>query len=442
MTNSTNPVRGNEIAMYDRSMNGDLQLVGFFPTGELGAGKPQLGSGPSPTAQIFKIKSNGPLLAANLDGLGSSNSLILSPDKRCLYAVNAGSNSLSSFKVEGNGLNLISIENSHGVLPVSLTISRGVLFVLNSGQEDNLAANLAAFQVSSDCQLRPLAGSVVSLSRLTDTFFPPVPGEGLTTPAQVSFSPDGRLLVVSIKGGNATFGSMVVFPVVGKGVLGAPTVTPFRINANIAGPFSFVFVGSRTLVIVNAITSTVASFFINASNQLTLLNITPVKIAHFAPCWIVRSANYVYTASFGAPSGARQLAGEGAGLPDLDGTIDGFRILKGGQLSPNHVVEVNFPPPGKGRTGNHGIDMTVIDNWLYFIEPRIGMIGRLTINSQTGSLSNLVDFAGLDPSLEPYPKLNPGINNFLTRCFLQDPNAPAGISPECRLGSAQGITGF
>jgi hypothetical protein len=35
MTNSTDPVRGNEIGMYDRSKDGDLSLVGFFPTGEL-----------------------------------------------------------------------------------------------------------------------------------------------------------------------------------------------------------------------------------------------------------------------------------------------------------------------------------------------------------------------------------------------------------------------
>src|SRR5262249_41978284 len=80
MTNSTNPVRGNEVAMHDRAANGDLSLIGFFPTGDLSTGNPQLGSGPAPTAQVFKIASGGslPLVAANLDGLGSQNSLILS----------------------------------------------------------------------------------------------------------------------------------------------------------------------------------------------------------------------------------------------------------------------------------------------------------------------------------------------------------------------------
>jgi hypothetical protein len=168
---------------------------------------------------------------------------------------------------------------------------------------------------------------------------------------------------------------------------------------------------------------------------------------HFATCWIVRSDGYVYTASFGAPSGAREILGEGSGLPDRDGVIDGFRILGNGGVAGtaagNPIVEFGYPPPGPGptgnqRTGHHGIDMAAIDNWLYFIEPRIGMIGRLTFHGGR-SLSSPVQFGALDPSLEPFPKLNPGINNFLTRCFLQDPDQ---LSPECRLGSAQGIKGF
>jgi hypothetical protein len=68
-------------------------------------------------------------------------------------------------------------------------------------------------------------------------------------------------------------------------------------------------------------------------------------------------------------------------------------------------VDIDYPPPGTGRTGNHGIDLAAIGDWLYFIEPRIGKIGRLTVQSGTGSLSNLVQFSGLDPSLEPFPGL-------------------------------------
>ena len=55
MTNSTDRVRGNEIAMYNRAPDGDLSFVGYFPTGSLNIVLPQLGSGPAPTAQIFQI---------------------------------------------------------------------------------------------------------------------------------------------------------------------------------------------------------------------------------------------------------------------------------------------------------------------------------------------------------------------------------------------------
>src|SRR5689334_1916409 len=86
----------------------------------------------------------------------------------------------------------------------------------------------------------------------------------------------------------------------------------------------------------------------------------------------------------------------------------------------------NFRRPGRDALAI-AIDMAAVDNWLYFIQPRTGMIGRLTIHSRTGSLSDPVQFGGLDPSLEPFPGNNPGIAKFLTRCFLQDPDTPEGI---------------
>jgi hypothetical protein len=214
MTNSTNPVRGNEVAMYDRSEKGDLSLIGFFPTGDLSDNKPQLGSGPAPTAQVFKIASGGalPLVAANLDGLGSSHSLILSRDHQCLFAVNAGSNSLSSFRVQRDGLSLASVTDSGGIFPVSLTIHQNILFALNSGEQ----GSIVGFRVSDyDCTLVPLGQlGMASLQGYTDTFIPPAPGEVLTSPAQISFSPDGALLVVSIKGGDANIanGTLIALP--------------------------------------------------------------------------------------------------------------------------------------------------------------------------------------------------------------------------------------
>lgn len=67
MTNSTDRTRGNEIVMYQRSRDGDLALIGYFPTGRLASGTPQLGSGPAPTSTVF-----GAPVPATADALGSA----------------------------------------------------------------------------------------------------------------------------------------------------------------------------------------------------------------------------------------------------------------------------------------------------------------------------------------------------------------------------------
>lgn len=452
MTNATDTVRGNEVAMYKRAANGDLSFVGYFPTGALDDVDPQLGSGPAPTAQVLRrVDPNFPLVVAAADGLGSSNSLILNDDNSCLFAVNAGSNTVSSFRVHDDSLRLVSVADSRGTFPASLTIHRHILYVLNAGDR----GNLAGFRVHN-CALLPLdyvhQDTVVSLEGLADSFPMPAPNEVLTTPAQVSFTPNGRRLVLSIKGGDPIVvnnalqalpsGRMVVFPVHANGQLGTPKVTPFNIRntgalANTGGPFSFIFIDSRTLIIVHANSGTVASFTINPDNTLSLTqNQAPLSTGAFAPCWLDSNGRFVYTASFGAPSGVRQVLGEGSGLPDLDGLLTGFRVNNDGTLTPAGAP-MSYPAP-MGGTGNHAIDVRVIDDFLYFVQPRTGMVGRLTIRPN-GQLTGMKHFGGLTPGLEPFAGQNPGINDFLERCFLQD---PTNSSPECRQGSAQGIAGF
>lgn len=456
MTNATDPTRGNEIAMYRRAADGDLSLVGYFPTGVLDRADPQLGSGPAPTAQVFKlVDASLPLVVAAADGLGSSNSLMLSDDKRCLFAVNAGSNTVSSFRVHDDGLHLVSVVLSRGSFPVSLTSHDNLLYVLNAGDASARPADpgsLAGFRVAR-CALQPLLASAVSLGGLTDSFPVPAPNEVLTTPAQVLFTPDGRRLVLSIKGGDAVVasgrlqalpsGRMVVYSVAADGHLGAPTVTRFNAlssgtMANTGGPFSFVFSDAQTLIVVHANSGTVASYTLDAANRLSLTrNQPPLSTGAFAPCWLDSNGRFVFTASIGAPSGVRQILGEGAGLPDLNGLLTGFRVNRDGTLAPTGV-SVNYPAPPAGTTGNHAIDVRVVGDFLYFVQPRTGRVGRLTIGPN-GELSDMKHYGGLTPGLEPFAGINPGINNFLDRCYLQDPTR---VSPECLRGSAQGIAGF
>jgi hypothetical protein len=277
----------------------------------------------------------------------------------------------------------------------------------------------------------------------------------LTTPAQASFTPDGQRLVLSIKGlAGAAFtdagqlvslpnGRMVVFSVGANGELSAPVITPFGFTEATRGPFSFIFADAETVIVVhaNSVPGTVASYTINPDNTLSLLS-DPLATGEFAPCWLSSDGQFVYTASFGAPSGVLEIGGS-PGKPDANGVLNGFRINADGTLARvGDVAGYPYPEPGPGHSGNHAIDVRVVGRFLYFVQPRLGMVGRWTI-AQDGTLVDLRNFGGLSPGLEPtpLPGFNPGITNFLTRCFLQDPDAES-FSPECRLGSAQGIVGF
>jgi hypothetical protein len=318
---------GNSVVMYDRDPDGALRFVATFPTGR--PGQPQLGAGPAPTAQIFERAAGLGPVQASADGLGSSSSLLLDRAHRCLFAVNAGSNSVSSFRVHRTGLQLVSIADSGGTFPVSLAERDGLLYVLNSGLE----GALFGFRVQEGCGLAPIAGSRRSLRALNDAFPSPAPGEVLTTPSHIGFSPDGRRLLLAIKGGDAVVengalkalpsGRMAVFPV-RAGLFGAPVVTPFRIAEKTGGPFSFVFTGRHTLAVVAANSGTVASYRLNEDDTLSLLR-APIEIPAFAPCWIAATGRFVYTSSFGAPSGVQRIFGS-SGQPDQDGAIHGFRL--------------------------------------------------------------------------------------------------------------------
>ena len=136
----TNSAAGNAVAVFARADDGTLTPDGTFPTGGLGTG-------------------------ANL---GSQGAVILSENRNELFAVNAGSNSISYFKVKHDGLEWQATVPSNGAMPISLTLHDHVLYVLNAGG----APNITGFAVKGD-GLTPLAGSTRPL------------GAGSGGPAQV-----------------------------------------------------------------------------------------------------------------------------------------------------------------------------------------------------------------------------------------------------------------
>lgn len=154
---------GNAVIVFHRSADGTLTPADRFATGGKGAGE-----GPNP--------------------LGSQGAVILSNDNRMLFAVNAGSNSITAFSVHGDSLTRLQTVPSNGDRPVSLTVSHDLLYVLNAGERPNI----------SGFRIVPGETPLVAIEGGTQ----PLAEGDAAWPAEVSFSPDGSALLVSETGTN------------------------------------------------------------------------------------------------------------------------------------------------------------------------------------------------------------------------------------------------
>ena len=163
----TDNVAGNQIVAYHRDDNGTLVPAGSYSTGGVG----------------------GVLNGSVVDHLASQGSLTYDPQQDLLYAVNAGSNTVSVFSVRGDQLSLRQIVPSGGSFPVSVAVHGTSVYVLNG-----LSANVQGF-VSFFGHLFPLPGS----NRPLGITVPSDTTQFVSTPGQVAFTPDGSRLIVTTK---------------------------------------------------------------------------------------------------------------------------------------------------------------------------------------------------------------------------------------------------
>jgi 6-phosphogluconolactonase (cycloisomerase 2 family) len=254
----------NAIAVFTRASDGTLTPAGMVPTDGSGNPTPQPGDPPT-------------------DPLASQGSLILNDDNIFLFAVNAGSNEISAFAVGPSGLTLVDKVPSGGVRPISLTINDNLLYVLNEG----MPQNISGFTVGEAGTLTPLAGSTHPLP----------PGNGPADPAQVGFSPDGQLLIVTEKNTN----QIDVFRVRANGVPANPTTTP----SNGLTPFGFAFDNLSHLIVSEAFggmpgRGAMSSYTVFGG----LVNVISGSIPDFqtAACWVVitNDGRFAYTTNTGS----------------------------------------------------------------------------------------------------------------------------------------------
>jgi 6-phosphogluconolactonase (cycloisomerase 2 family) len=226
--------------------------------------------------------------------------VVSTPDGHFLFAVNQGSNSVSAFRIDGDGtLDLLNTFNSGGVQPDSLGIVGDKLYVSNRGDSavgnpGTVAPNITGFRVHHDGSATPIAGSTVTF---------PVG----TSPSQILIAPDGRLLftdIFAVPGSTAPQGNTLAsFQIEGNGSLqpapggnvGAPVAPPLLLGAAFNPNQRIIYVG---LTAVNE----VAVFTYAPSGQITLVGEVPVQGS--GPCWATVSPDgrFLYTGDTGTDS--------------------------------------------------------------------------------------------------------------------------------------------
>lgn len=294
----TDNTAGNAIAVYDRGLDGVLSPAGAYATG---------GSG-------------GVLQGSQVDHLASQNSLVYDAGAGELFAVNAGSGTVSVFEVHGDHLHLRQVTASGGAFPVSITVHGDLVYVLNA-----------------------LNGGTIQGYRLIDGFLSPIPGSsrslGLdpnatpqftTTPGDIAFTPDGRDLLVTTK---ANTNAIDVFGVDSRGV---PAAAPVVNSEPGDVPFALAFEGGHQVEVAEAGPNAVASFALQGDGTLQPLH--TIGTGGAATCWLVADGPLLFAGNAGSATESSILDSPSGGLvltgttPTDPGTVDAATASDGRYL--------------------------------------------------------------------------------------------------------------
>jgi 6-phosphogluconolactonase (cycloisomerase 2 family) len=297
-------------------------------------------------------------------GLGSQGSLALGKGARTLYAVNAGSDSVTVFQLGGDAPQAVQVIGSGGRHPISLAARDDVLYVLNAGGAVGDMDQISGFQIGDAGRLQSLTGSNRPLSAAN------------VGPAQVGFNHDERTLVVTEKSTSL----IDTFLVHRNGEATLPITQPSAGTT----PFGFAFNKKGYLIVSEAHggpagTSAVSSYRLNSDTGLLTVISPSVPTNQAAACWIAitKSDEFAFTTNTGS------------------GTISGFSIDK-------HTGALSAITPGgiTGVTGGAPIDEATVGNSFLFaltITASQGQVAGFQINKD-GSLVALGAAGGLPTS--------------------------------------------
>ena len=328
----TNSVKKNEVIAYRRATDGTLREQGRFATGGRGSG-------------------------GNNDPLESQGSLTLSQDHSLLFAVNAGSGTVSVFKVNHSTLSLVDKVISGGSEPNAVAQHGNIVYVLNVGG----SSNVVGFTLQDD-KLKQIPNSSRFLSTNNS-------GAG-----GLAFSPDGRFLVVVERLTN----DIDVFAVRGDN-----TLSPIVVNRSIGpGAFSVAFAPNGAAIVSETGPSGVSngsaiSSYAIAGNGMSAPISASLPTLGAANCWnvVTPDCKFVYASNAGTSN------------------ISGFAIGNTGALTalPGTVVGAN--PDG---STNLDIAVTADGKFVYTLNSVAGAVGIFAVQKD-GTLLNVGSAGGVSP---------------------------------------------
>jgi len=347
----SNSSRGNEVAVLSRGSGGQLTLAGRYSTAGRGSG---VGT------------------AAPGDPLGSGRALIVTENGRWLLAANAGSNTVSSFRMVGNRLALSSVVASGGRYPTSIAQRGNLIYVLNAGG----AGTVAGYRIDNRGRLQAIPNSI----RVLHTNAPDVgpQPDAVRTPAQVQFTPDGKWLVVPVKRFDSP-GEVRLYSVDEDGLLSATAVvTP----STEPSPFAFGFDVHGNLLQTELLAGALTAYSIETDGRLKAISATVIN-HQAATCWVESTPDFAYTSN------------------PLSDTISGYQIGRDGSLQ-----LLNASGVAAALGANHfPLDLRISDRgeFLNVVNAGIGAVqtyrirndGQLTLINELALYPGFSGMAGL-----------------------------------------------
>jgi 6-phosphogluconolactonase (cycloisomerase 2 family) len=330
----TNNADGNEVIAYEQ-VGGQFIQAHRYDTGGRGSG-------------------------GTNDPLGSQGSLNLSADHSLLFAANAGSGTISVFRVLHGRLFLADRVPSGGSEPVAVAQHQDLVYVLNAAG----SGSVVGFHLDVSGHLQQIKNSTTFLT------------ESGAGGASITISPDGRFLAVTEKVTNnidifpiqpdSTLGSIVANPSAGPGAFAARFAPDGKLFVSETGPAGA----------TNA--AAISSYSVLPNGGLAVIS-KSVPTLGAANCW-----NAV------TPDGQDIYVSNAA-----SSTISGFAISKSGSLAPLAGTVVGSNPQGSGN-----LDITISSDgkFVFTVNSAAGTIGVFAVQ-QGGTLSNIEEIEGLPKSV-------------------------------------------